>query len=59
MVQMNLSQNINRLTDVENRFLVAIGEGDRRGKDWKCGIGYKMLFIGWINNKVLLYSTRD
>ena len=28
------------------------------GKDWELGISrYKLLYIGWINNKVLLYST--
>ena len=27
-----------------------------KGKDWKSGIGrYKLLCIGWINNKVLLH----
>ena len=31
------------------------GEG---GKDWEFGIGRcKLLYIGWINNKVILYST--
>ena len=28
------------------------------GKDWEFGISrYKLLYIGWVNNKVLLYST--
>ena len=49
---MNLSQNRKR-----HRFLAATGEGDRGGKDWQCGIGYKILYIGWINKKVLQYST--
>ena len=33
--------------------------GRRRGrKDWEFGISRcKLLYIGWINNKVLLYST--
>ena len=52
MVQMNMSQNRKR-----HRFLAATGEGDRGGKDWQCGIGYKILYIGWINKKVLQYST--
>ena len=27
------------------------------GKDWEFGISrHKLLYIGWINNKVLLYS---
>ena len=43
-------QNRDRLT--ENR-LVAKGEG----KDWEFGISKrKLLYIGWINNKILLYS---
>ena len=29
------------------------------GKDWEFGISRcKLLYTGWINNKVLLYSTR-
>ena len=29
-----------------------------QGKDWEFGISRcKLLYIGWINNKVLLYST--
>ena len=28
------------------------------GMDWEFGISrYKLVYIGWINNKVLLYST--
>ena len=31
------------------------GEG---GTDWEFGISrYKLLYIGWLDNKVLLYST--
>ena len=34
------------------------GEGGRGEKDWEFEIsGGKLLCIGWINNKVLLYST--
>ena len=33
-------------------------EGGGGGKDWEFGISRcKLLYIGWINNKVLLYST--
>ena len=56
---MNLStQNRNRLTDIENRPVVAKGEGA-----WgRGGLGFgvsrcKLLYIGWINNRVLLCST--
>ena len=45
-------------TDRENRLVVAKGEGDGGGKDWEFGISRcKLVYIGWINNKVLLYST--
>ena len=48
-------RNRNRLTDIENRLVVANGG---RGMDWEFGIGRcKLLYIGWINNKILLYST--
>ena len=41
-----------------NRFVVARGRGSERGKDWEFGINrYKLLYIEWISNKVLLYST--
>ena len=34
------------------------GEGYGRGIDWEFGVSRcKLLYIGWINNKVLLYST--
>ena len=37
---------------------VAKGWWDGGGKDWEFGISRcKLLCIGWINNKVLLYST--
>ena len=50
--------NRNRLTDIANRLVVAKGEGGW-GRD---GLGVwvnrcKLLYIEWINNKVLLYST--
>ena len=49
-------RNRNRLADIENRLVVAKGEGG--GKDWEFGISRcKLLYIEWINNKVLLYST--
>ena len=38
--------------------MVAKGEGYRGGEDWESGISRgKLLYIEWINNKVLLYST--
>ena len=36
------------------------GWGVGEGKDWEFGINRcKLLYIGWINNKVLLYSTEN
>ena len=50
--------NKNRLTDIEDRLVVAKGGLGRGGKDWEFGISRgKLLYIGRINNKVLLYST--
>ena len=38
--------------------MVAKGEGVSGGKDWEFGVSRcKLLHIGWIKNKVLLYST--
>ena len=34
------------------------GGGGGGGREWEFGISRcKLLYIGWINNKVLLYST--
>ena len=50
-------QGRNRDTDVENKRMETKG-GNRGGKDCEYGINRdKLLYIGWINNKVLLYST--
>ena len=44
--------------DIENRLVVAKGEGVGGGMELELGISRcKLLYIGWINNKVLLYST--
>ena len=41
-----------------NRLVVANGEGVGGGKDWEFGVSRcKLLYMGWINNQVLLYST--
>ena len=43
---------------MENRLVVAKGEGRVRGLDWEFGISRcKLLYAEWINNKALLYST--
>ena len=43
---------------MENRLVVAKGEGDGRGLDGEFGISRcKLVYIEWIDNKVLLYCT--
>ena len=38
--------------------MVAKGERGGKGLDWEFGVSRcKLVYIGWINNKVLLYST--
>ena len=38
--------------------MAAKGEEGGRGKDWEFGISRcKLVYIRWLNNKVLLYST--
>ena len=40
--------------------MVARGEVGRGGKEWEFGISRgKLLYMEWINNKVLLYSTEN
>ena len=49
--------NRNRLTDTEDRSVVAKWEGAVGQMEWEDGIGRcKLLYIGWMNNKVLLHS---
>ena len=46
----------NRLTDIEDRLVVAKEEGGGGGVEF--GISRcKLLYVEWINNKILLYST--
>ena len=45
----------NRIRDIENRLVVAKGEGGGRGLDWEVVVSRcKLAHIEWINNKVLL-----
>ena len=40
--------------------MAAEGEGFGRGMEWEVGVSRcKLLYIEWINNKVLLYSTEN
>ena len=42
--------NRNRLWDIENRLMVAKGEGCGGEMDWEFGISRsKLLYIGWVN----------
>ena len=57
MTQINRSMKY-RVTDIVNRLMVAWVEGVWGGMDWEFGVSRcKLLYIQWINNKVLLYST--
>ena len=45
-------QNRNRLTDIENRLVVAKGEGGGGGMDWEFGVSRcKLVYMEWINNR--------
>ena len=42
----------------ENTVVAAKEEGGRGEKDWEFGISrYKLLYTGWIDEKLSLYST--
>ena len=57
MLQMNLSMNQNRLTGIENRFVVFRREEGWGGLNWEYGPSRCALtYTEWIN-KVLLYGT--
>ena len=48
------------LMDIENRLVVAKGEGVGGGMEWEVAVSRcKLLYTGWINNKVLLYSAKN
>ena len=54
---MNL-QNRKKLTDLEDEFLVAGGEKQEEGIVREFGMDmYTLLYLKWITNKDLLYST--
>ena len=59
MTQMNLSMKQKQTH--RHREQTCGCQGGRRsggGMDWEFGISrYKLLYIGWINNKVLLHRT--
>ena len=56
-VQMNFLQNRNKVTDVENKLMVAKEEGVGGGMEWEDGVSRcELLYMECINNKVLLFS---
>ena len=68
MTQVNLTaiQNRNRhreqtnIIDLENRLVVAKGKRAGEQIEWEIGVSRcKLLYLEWINNKVLLYSTEN
>ena len=50
-------QNRNRLTDIENRLVIANGEGCEGGMDWEFGVSRCKVLYPWMENEVPLYST--
>ena len=49
-----------RLTDLENRIVVAKEEGVGGGMEGEFGVSRcKLLYMEWINDKILLYSTGE
>ena len=53
-----LKKNKGKLTDIQNRLVFAKGRGGRGGEGWEFGVSRcKLLYIRWINNKILLYNT--
>ena len=58
MAQANHLQKRNRLIDMENRLVVAKVEGAGSGIDQEFEVSrYKLLYVEWISNEVLLYCT--
>ena len=58
MTQMSISIKQKQLTDTEDRLGTTKGAEDGRGKDWEFETSRcKLSYIGWINNKTLLYIT--
>ena len=55
---MNLFTNRNRLTDLENEFMLPRGDGKGKRIVREFGIYmYTLLYLKWITSKVLLYNT--
>ena len=60
MTQMNLSVKQKETQTQRIDLQLPKDRKDRVGIDWEFGISRcKLLYVGWINNKRLLYSTRN
>ena len=45
---------------IENKVVIAKGEGIREGREWEAGVGRRKLsYIAWIHNRILLYGTEN
>ena len=56
---MNLSTE-KKITDLENRPVVAWGGGGREYRYWELGVnGFKLLLMEWIYSEILLCSTEN
>ena len=56
---MNLSTN-QKDSQIEQESWLPGGEEGGGGMEWEFGVRrYKFLYMEWINNKILLYSTRS
>ena len=58
MTQMNLSMKQKQTHRHREQTCGRQGGGGGGGMDWEFGMSrYKLVYIGWKNNKALLYST--
>ena len=58
MTQMNISTKQTQTYRYREQTSGCQGGGGGGGEDWECGINRcKLVYTGWINNKVLLYSS--
>ena len=51
---------IETIMKIENKVVIAKGEGIREGRKWEAGVGRRKLScIAWIHNRVLVYGTEN
>ena len=56
MIQITYLRNRKRLTDLENELMVAREKDEGRDREFRVDM-YTLLYLKWIGNKDLLYST--